>query len=110
MNANEVGIMKSLIVFIATCLFLIGCGKNKPVEPVNSARHLSLSSLNDVITIGTNNGRTSYNLLCTYNGRTLNKCYRKSGKICPNGYDVISQTSTPVDNTMVDRLSIECKE
>ena len=109
-KANEEGIMKSLIVFFATCLLLIGCGKNKPVEPEKSLRNLSLSSLNDVITIGTKNGRTTYNLLCTYDGRTLDKCYRKSGEICPNGYYIISQTSILVDNTMVNRLSIECKE
>ena len=97
--------MKSLIVLFAICLLLMGCIKNKPVEPIEFTGP---------------NGRTAYNMRCSGFGRTMDMCYRKSSEICPNGYQVIDISSgtfaipNPSTGGVIignrRDMAIECKE
>jgi hypothetical protein len=62
-------------------------------------------------------GGQAYSMNCSGAGRTLEKCYKKSGELCPNGYDIVSQNSStaaiPLNGSLYampqHNLSIECK-
>lgn len=55
---------------------------------------------------------------CSGFGRSLESCYQEAGKLCPNGYDIIDQSSSMVaipqsgGGTLIaprDRMAIECR-
>lgn len=62
-------------------------------------------------------GGQAYTMKCSGFGRTLEKCYQKSGEICPNGYSIVNQSSStiaiPSGNSFIaapqHNLTIECK-
>ena len=63
------------------------------------------------------NSKTAYSMKCSGMGRTIDACYKKSGEICPNGYNIVDRTSSVVGipmqgGTMIapqNSLAIECK-
>jgi hypothetical protein len=63
------------------------------------------------------NGKDAYSMKCSGMGRTLDKCFVKAGEVCPNGYNIISQTSgtvaVPVGASIgaapKQAMAIECK-
>ena len=63
------------------------------------------------------NGNTAYSMRCSGMGRTLDDCYKKAEKLCPDGYTVIDAASSiiafPMDGGIMAvpqrSLSIECK-
>lgn len=62
-------------------------------------------------------GKTAYAMDCAGYGRTVSECYQKAGELCPSGYDIISQSSTPIGiptayGTIIvtdDKMAVECK-
>lgn len=62
-------------------------------------------------------GKQAYTMECSGSGRTIAQCYKKAGELCPAGYSLISQTSTPYgvptqQGTLIlstDQMAIECK-
>jgi hypothetical protein len=62
-------------------------------------------------------GRGAYLMDCSGMGRTINACYQKAGQLCPAGYNIVSQSSTPVDiptmyGTLIasdEKMAVECK-
>ncbi|WP_430474963.1 hypothetical protein ACQ0MK_04245 [Thalassospira lucentensis] len=63
------------------------------------------------------NGRVAYHMECSGMGRTLGDCYKKAGEICPQGYQVLDNSSDlvgiPVNGTTMlatkRSIAIECK-
>ena len=83
-----------------SALFLSGCASVEPQQFVGP------------------DGGTAYSMKCSGMGRTLDACYKKAGEICPQGYSIVSASSSgsiiaPVGNMLVaiDRqnLAVECK-
>ena len=62
-------------------------------------------------------GKTAYSMKCSGMGRTLDKCYKKAGEVCPQGYTIIDLTSgtvaVPVNGSFMaaptHNMAIECK-
>lgn len=62
-------------------------------------------------------GKPAYSMNCSGSGRTLTACYEKAGELCPNGYNVIGQSTGVVGlpaygGTLMApqrELAIECK-
>ena len=63
------------------------------------------------------NGNDAYSMKCSGFGRTWDKCYKKAGEVCKNGYTIIQQSSStvavPSGNSFIaaprQTLAIECK-
>lgn len=63
-------------------------------------------------------GQQAYSMKCSGLGRTWDKCYKKAGEICPDGYEIIDQRSStvavPYRNSIIaapkQNMAIECKK
>lgn len=58
-------------------------------------------------------GRDAYTLRCHGMGRTLEKCYQKAGELCPNGYNLIDNSTNVVARYAPARtrsgIAFECR-
>lgn len=64
------------------------------------------------------NNKQAYSLKCSGMGKDWEDCYAEAGSLCPNGYTIISQSSSPIASApagsnfvMVSKqhMAIECK-
>ena len=63
-------------------------------------------------------GNLAYSMSCSGQGRTLDLCYKKANELCPNGYNIIYNTTdvvtirsrTGVTEIPVDLLKIACSD
>ena len=89
----------ALVFLVAAFTMLTACASIKPVKFVGP------------------NGRDAYSMRCSGFGRTLEACYKKSGEICPLGYEIIDRstgmvivpTSDGIIGAPKQTLTIECK-
>ena len=63
-------------------------------------------------------GKPGYTMRCSGEGRTLEACYKKSGELCPSGYNIVDNASGTVAVPLASggfiaapdhTLTIECK-
>jgi len=40
-------------------------------------------------------GKKGYNIDCSGTAVSVSKCYEKAGKVCPNGYNVVTSHNQP---------------
>ena len=63
------------------------------------------------------NARQAYSMNCSGFGRTLSRCYKKAGELCPGGYNIVDLLTgtvvVPVNNSIMaapkNHMAIECK-
>ncbi len=63
------------------------------------------------------NGGVAYHMKCSGMGRTLGDCYKKAGELCPQGYQLLDNSSDlvgiPVNGTTMlatkRSIAVECK-
>ena len=63
-------------------------------------------------------GHDAYTMRCSGAGRSWAKCYEHAGKLCPNGYNILSHDSdsypivtwNTISNVKTDTLVVECTD
>ena len=87
------------ILALFVCFSLIGCMAIEPIAFKGPS------------------GKNAYSMKCSGMGRTIQACYQKAGEVCPNGYNIIENSSSSLaymnQGTLMmvpqKEMAIECK-
>jgi hypothetical protein len=99
-------ILLSVVALITILTEVVGCGSVIPGKSVDPVKFVGP------------NKKDAYSMHCSGFGRTIEQCYQKAIEVCPNGYNIIDNTSGTAavmnqGGTMIAGvkrdMAIECK-